>query len=86
MKRHEAITCLREINTTCRNMSPDSVQLVNSQPNDQHCIGYQLHIQMVLDNETEAQIRNIALKYCFALRQEKGKVVIYQPKTVPTTP
>jgi hypothetical protein len=85
MKRHEAITCLREINTTCRNVSPDSVELVDSQPNDEHCTGYQLHIQLVLDNETEIQIRAIASKYCFALRQENGKVVIYQPKTVPAT-
>lgn len=86
MKSQEAVTCLREINTTCRNVSPDSVELVDSQPNDERCTGYQLHIQLVLDNETEIQIRAIASKYCFALREENGKVVIYQPKTVPTTP
>jgi hypothetical protein len=40
----------------------------------------------VLDKVTETQICAIASKYCFALRQEKGKVVIYQPKTMPTTP
>jgi len=67
-------------------MSPNYVELVNSQSSDQRCTGYQLHIQMVLDNETETKIRAIASKYCFALREENGKVVIYQPKTVPATP
>ena len=85
MKRNEAVICLKEINLTCQNMSPDAVALVNSKPNDQTSVGYQVHIQTVLDRETKRQIQGIADKRCLALREEKGKVVIYQPKAVAKT-
>jgi hypothetical protein len=80
MKRHEAVTCLREINSSCRQMSPDAVTLVNSPIDDPFSTGYQVHIQTVLDSETKSQIQNIAQKRSLAVKEEKGKVVIYQPK------
>ncbi len=80
MKRHEAITCLKEINATCRNMSADAVSLVNSKPNDDLSMGYQVHIKTVLDGETKLQIQSIAEKHSLAIKEENGKVVIYRPK------
>jgi hypothetical protein len=80
MKRHEAVTCLREINNSCRQMSPDAIALVNSPTGDQLSTGYQVHIQTILDSETKSQIQSIAQKHSLAMKEEKGKVVIYQPK------
>ena len=82
MKRHEAVTCLREINDTCKNMSPDSVTLFYSKPDDQLSTGYQVHIKAVLDSETKQQVRRITEKHSLALKEEKEKVVIYQPKEI----
>jgi len=85
MKRHEAVAFLKEITNTCGFMSPDSVTLFHSKMNDQDSVGYQVHIKAVLDSETKQQVRNIAEKYSFALREEEGKVVIYKPKVVTKT-
>jgi hypothetical protein len=85
MKRNEAITCLKEITNTCTNMSLDSITLFNSKPDDPQSTGYQMHIKTVLDNETKQRLQNIAKKHSLALREEKGKVIIYQPKEVTET-
>jgi hypothetical protein len=85
MKRHEAVTCLKEITSTCTNMSPDSITLFNSRPDDRDSTGYQVHIKTVLDNETKQRLQNIAEKHSLALKEEKGKLVIYQPKEVAKT-
>ena len=82
MNRHEAVTCLREINDTCQNMSPDSVTLFHSKPDDPLSTGYQVHIKAVLDSETKQQVRSITEKHSLALKEEKEKVVIYQPKEI----
>ena len=63
-------------------MSPDSVALVNSKLDDQLATGFQVHIQTVLDSETKQQIQTIAAKHNLALKEENGKVIIYQPKAV----
>ncbi len=87
MKRHEAINCLREINNSCYkinnscyNMSPAFVALMNSKRDDQLSIGYQVHIQGVLDHDSRAKILDILKKYGLALSEEPNKIVIYKPK------
>jgi hypothetical protein len=85
MKRDEAVTFLKEITNTCTNMSPDSVTLFNSKPDDLDSTGYQVHIKTVLDNETKQRLQNIAEKHSLALKEEEGKLVIYQPKEVTKT-
>jgi len=85
VKRDEVVTCLKEITVTCTSMSPDSVTLFNSKPDDLDSTGYQVHIKAVLDNETKQRLQNIAEKHSLALREENGKVVIYQPKEVTKT-
>jgi hypothetical protein len=81
MKRDEAITLLREISSSRQNLSPYSVSLVMSRPDDQRSVGYQLHIHIALDQETEQQIRSIASKNCLAIHREKGEaIIIYKPK------
>jgi hypothetical protein len=82
MKRHEAITCLKEINNTCKNMSPDAVTLVNSQPDNPLSTGYQVHIKTVLDSETRQQVQSIIEKHGLAFKEEKDNVIIYQPKEI----
>jgi hypothetical protein len=86
MKRHEAINCLREINNSCYNLSPAFVALMDSKRDDQLSIGYQVHIQGVLDQNTRAKILGILSKYDLALNEEPNKIVIYKPKTVTATP
>lgn len=85
MKRDEAVTFLKEITTTCTDMSPDSVTLFPSQVNDPISTGYQVHIKTVLDGETKQQIQSIVEKYRLAFKEENGKVVIYRPKVVEKT-
>lgn len=81
MKRDEAISVLREINVSCKNLSPDSIFLVKAQLNDQLSVGYQLHIRMALDPFTVEQIQAIASKNKLVLNEEKGEgVIIYKPK------
>jgi hypothetical protein len=72
VKRDEVVTCLKEITVTCTSMSPDSVTLFNSKPDDLDSTGYQVHIKAVLDNETKQRLQNIAEKHSLALREEKG--------------
>jgi hypothetical protein len=81
MKRDEAVTLLREINNNCHNLSPDSVSLVKSRPEDQLSVGYQLHIEMAVDSETEHQLRFITSKHGLSIHQEKGqRIIIYKSK------
>jgi biotin-(acetyl-CoA carboxylase) ligase len=80
MKRAEAVTFLKEITSTCRSMSPDSVSLFHPKIGSRDSIAYQVHIKVALDSETKLQIRNIAEKYSLAIKEEEGKVIIYKPK------
>lgn len=80
VKRHEAVTCLKEITDSCTTMSPDSISLIHSDPDDPHSTGYQVHIKTSLDDETKECLQGIVEKHRLALKEEKGKVVIYQPK------
>lgn len=80
MKRDEAVTFLKEISTACSNLSPNSVALVNSEYNDPLSIGFQVHIQTVLDTEDMKRIKNIAANHRLALKGDKEKIIIYQPK------
>ncbi len=78
MKRHEAATCLKEINDYT-SMSPDSIELCPSKAND-YSIGFQVHIKSAIDNQTKQQLLSITEKKGLALKEEKDKVVIYKPK------
>jgi hypothetical protein len=80
MKRHEAITCLREINSSCHNMSPAFVAIMDPKRDDQLAIGYQVHIQGVLDQEERTKILFILSKYDLALTEEPTKIIIYKPR------
>ncbi|MCL2476164.1 hypothetical protein [Candidatus Bathycorpusculum sp.] len=84
MKRDEAVACLKDINNCCRQMSPDAITLINSPANDPLSIGYQVHIQTILDNETKTQIQTITKEHHLAVKEEPHKFVIYQPKPQPT--
>jgi hypothetical protein len=63
-------------------MSPDEVSLYHSPENDTSSTGYQVHLKTVLDSKTKRQVQNIVQKYSLALKEERGKVVIYKPKEV----
>jgi hypothetical protein len=80
MKRDEAVTCLKEINKSCGQLSPEAVTLVYSQANDPFSIGYQVHIQTILDSETKGQIQTIIQERSLALKEEANKFIIYKPK------
>jgi len=80
MNRHEAITCLKEINTSCCNMAPNFISLVDSKQDDKLSIGYQVHIQGILDHDSRTKIHLIIAKYNLALNEETNKIVIYKPK------
>lgn len=81
MKRHEAVTCLKEITSGCSGLSPDSIALFHSNDNDAS-VGYQLHIKTVLDDETNTRLEEIADKHKLGLKRENDKVIIYKPKEI----
>jgi hypothetical protein len=85
MNRHEAVTCLKEIHASCKDLSPDSISLVCSDPNDPFSSGYQLHIQTALDSEAKKQVQSIAKTHNATMKEEEGKVVIYGPKVLAQT-
>ena len=78
MNRNEAVTYLKEIIAACSTMAPDSLTLFNSKP-DSSSVGYQIHIQAYLDEETECQVKAIAEKHGLGLKKKEGKVIIYKP-------
>lgn len=61
-------------------MLAESVTLVESQPGNRLSVGYQVHIKIVLDKETELQVQNIAKKLNLELKKERDKIIIYKPK------
>lgn len=80
MNRSEAVTYIKEIYTLCKNMTPEAVSLIESEPNDQVATGYKVHIKALLDTESIQQITDIAQKHGLAVREEKDTVVIYKPR------
>jgi hypothetical protein len=61
-------------------MCPAYVALVDSKQDDQLSIGYQVHIQGVLDHDTRTKILRIVSKYDLALKEEPSKIIIYKPR------
>jgi hypothetical protein len=81
VQREEAVSLLREISAICRDLSPNYVSLVKSQPNDQFSSGYQLRIQAHVDQETERQITSLSALYHLEIHHQQGKaLIIYKPK------
>ncbi|MGD6807136.1 MAG: hypothetical protein ACQCN4_09285 [Candidatus Bathyarchaeia archaeon] len=82
MKRREAITLLTEITMSCQELAPDLVSLVQSSHENRLSVGYQVHIQAAIDKATQNQIRLITDARSLGLCKEKGRIIIYKPKTV----
>jgi len=80
MRRDEAVAFLKEVMSSCANMSPDSVTLSHAQSADSEIVGYQVHIKTVLDKKTKQQVQKIAEKHSVDLKQEKDELVVYKPK------
>jgi hypothetical protein len=84
MKRHEAISCLKKIQKACSNMSPDAVALVDSKPDNNLSVGYQIHITGTLDQYTKKKIGAITSKNQLAMHEDNEKIIIYKPVNQPT--
>jgi hypothetical protein len=82
MKRREAITLLTEITMSCQELAPDLISLVHSSRDNKLSVGYQVHIQASIDKATENQIRLITDARSLGLCKDKGRIIIYKPKTV----
>lgn len=66
----------------CQELTPELVSLVHSRRDNKLSIGYQVHIQATIDKATEKQIHLITNARSLVLRKEKGRIIIYKPKTV----
>jgi hypothetical protein len=51
-----------------------------SKKDDPTSEGYQICNTISLDPEIKQQLTNIAKKHNFAMKEEKGQVIIYKPK------
>ena len=76
MERSEAVNYLKELLRNWTNMSPESVSFV--QPAGYH--GFTVRIKGALYETDKETVRNIAKKYCLAVREEKDQVLIFKPK------
>jgi hypothetical protein len=57
-------------------MSPEAVSF--DQPAGYH--GYTVRIKGVLYETDKVTVRNIAKKYCLAVKEEKDQILIFRPK------
>jgi hypothetical protein len=76
MDRSEAVNYLKELLRNCTNMSPEAVsfeQLAGYQ-------GYTVRIKGLLYETDKETVRNVAKKYCLAVREEKDQVLIFKPQ------
>lgn len=53
---------------------------MESRLDDPFSVGYRIHINMVLDEESKKKIHFIAEKRGLAMRQVKGELIVYKPK------
>ena len=75
MDRSEAVNYLKELLRNCTNMSPEAVSF--EQPAGYH--GYTVRIKGTLYDTDKETVRNIAKKYCLAVKEEKDQVLIFKP-------
>jgi hypothetical protein len=73
MQRSEALSYLKEILNADSNISPDVITLEKPTLSN----GYRVHIKELYHPET---VKNIAQKHQFALKEEKGEIVVYKPQ------
>jgi hypothetical protein len=81
VNREEAVAIYKEIMNLSENMALNAFNLTLSEKNDPHSKGYQIRIAMSMDPEIKEQITSIAKKHDLAVKEEKGEVIIYKPKT-----
>ena len=60
-------------------MSPDAVSLFASDPGGSRSTGYQVHIKVVFDQETEHVIQMLE-NTVLVLKEEKGELIILRSK------
>ena len=80
MNRAEAVALYKEIMNLCESMGSNAFNLMASEKNDPTAKGYQIRMTMSMDTEIKQQITNIAKRHNLALKEEKGEVIIYEPK------
>ena len=76
MDRSEAVNYLKELLRNCTNMSPEAVSF--EQPTGYQ--GYAVRIKGALYETDKETVRNIAKKYCLAVKEEKDQILIFKPK------
>lgn len=76
MDRSEAVSYLKELLRNCTNMSPEMVSFEQTAGHQ----GFTVRIKGALYETDKETVRNIAKKYCLAVREEKDQVLIFNPK------
>jgi hypothetical protein len=82
LKRADAVTMLKEINSTCRSINDATVSLVESNPDDKTFAGYQLRIKVNLDTSDKESIKEILQKNNLSFKEEAGTLTIYKSKNL----
>ena len=82
MNRSEAVRIFKEIVNASENVGYNTFNLKISDKNDPKAENYQIHIEMRPDHFVKKQIASLAKKHQLEVREENGRIVIYQPKKI----
>jgi hypothetical protein len=78
MERTEAMSYLKEILSTCSEMSPNSVSFEQTGNGEKSSI-FKLHIKGKMQDTDKEKVKNIAEKHSLAVQEEHDEVVVYKP-------
>ena len=82
VNRSEAVNIYKEILNLSEAARYSTFNLKLSDKNDPIAQDYQIHVSMYVDPLTNQQLTSIAKKYNLAVKEERGEVVVYEPKKI----
>jgi hypothetical protein len=82
LDRADAVSMLKEISSTCRNLNEAAVLLIKSKPEDQTSEDYQLRIKVTLDPQDKQSLKEIVQKNNLSLKEDQDTVTIFKQKNL----
>jgi hypothetical protein len=79
LKRSDAVTMLRELNSACNNLNEVAITLIEADSEDKTS-SYQLQIKANLDTSDKQSLKEILEKNNLSFKEEAGTLTIYRAK------
>ncbi|MCW4023869.1 MAG: hypothetical protein NWF01_02400 [Candidatus Bathyarchaeota archaeon] len=80
MKRSDAVTMLRELNSVCRSLNEVAITLIAD--SEDETSSYQLRIKANLDTSDKQVLKEILQKSNLSFKEEEGTLTIYKAKNL----